>query len=108
MAHDVVHKIVLGPIVSKEIGKWQGTANVFAERELGPDSGSQALSWNNAFQLKYRMHELFEPGLVVESAGREIENERPDAVGNSHEGDERLSSQPLPDAPQQVVGEEAA
>ena len=62
MAHDVVHKIVLGPIVSKEIGRWQGTANLFAEREFGPDAGTSSLKWNNAFQLKYRMHELFEPG----------------------------------------------
>src|SRR5207302_1572987 len=57
-------------------------------------------------QLVVRPDETFEPSLVVQVAGREIEHERTKAVCDAGESDQRLPAEPLPDAAQEIIDKE--
>src|SRR5439155_8206035 len=59
-------------------------------------------------QLVVSADEPFQPGLVVQVARLQLEDEGPEAVGDTGEGDERPTSELLADAAQQIVGEEPA
>lgn len=60
--HDV-NEIVFGPIVQKDWGALQGTANLFFERQFGSDATEHELEVLGAGQLKYRAAQAWQPGV---------------------------------------------
>jgi hypothetical protein len=62
-----IHEITLAPIVEKDFGLLQATANVFFTRKFGPDSTESEVEISEAAQLRYRWLPAFEPGIEYQS-----------------------------------------
>jgi hypothetical protein len=66
-------EISFGPIVQKEFGPTLHTLNVLFERQVGPEA-SRAYALKYAWQSRWRIHPLFEPGIefhgMVEDVAR--------------------------------------
>ena len=64
-------EISFGPIVQKEWGPTLHTLNVVFERQVGPEA-SRAYALKYAWQSRWRLHPLFEPGFEFHGAIEDV------------------------------------
>jgi hypothetical protein len=63
--HAGPNQVTFGPLISKDIGRWTHTANLFLTRELGPNQDTHGLDFNYAWQSRWNIWAPLSPAIEI-------------------------------------------